>query len=147
MRTPHQGSKRKQGSFFVGLLSLIIEEGGQRVHAFNTICKCSARPKLTLVPPDLSSTFLGMRWYTGKRNGPPDGFILTQASLAHTRTCTHIYTRTQPATRGNYALVHLWTDWHEEQFPKILISTGQRKGYKWKMSELSAPRIFLQRNL
>lgn len=100
MRTPHQGSKRKQGSFFVGLLSLIIEEGGQRVHAFNTICKCSARPKLTLVPPDLSSTFLGMRWYTEKRNGPPEGFILTQAFLTHTHAHAHTYVHARNPQRG-----------------------------------------------
>lgn len=82
----HQGSKRKQGSFFVGLLSLIIEEGGQRVHAFNTICKCSTRPKLTLVPLDLSSTFLGMRWY--RETLWPSWRICFNSSLSGTHTHT-----------------------------------------------------------
>lgn len=138
----HQGSKRKQGSFFVGLLSLIIEEGGQRVHAFNTICKCSTRPKLTLVPLDLSSTFLGMRWY--REMLWPSWRIYFNSSLSGTHA-THTHCAIMPLST--------YGEWHKEQFPKILISMGQRfhhkKGYKWKMAtaNLSGPRIFLQRNL
>lgn len=99
---------------------------------------CSARPKLTLAPLDLSSTFLkpDREWDGGEKcYGPADGFTLTQASCAHTHThCDRILVSSGDG------------DWHEEQFPKILISEGQTfprtNGYIWKRANLSGPADF-----
>lgn len=102
-----EGSKRKHGSFLVYFFPhSFLRRQADEYMLLTPFATYSTRPKLTLAPVGLSSTFLKLdREHDGVENrcGPADEFILTWA--AHTRIHSHTLVRhTCPCQPGRWGV-------------------------------------------